>query len=108
VWSPREFKTGARSKEAVPLYKYISNRGLVFIENSLIQEKTSEDHTPPTGAGAAPCWRGSREIRVRSTENGSRFPAGALGPGHASVSCQCAGGKTAAGLAGTTDSAAFE
>jgi glycosyltransferase involved in cell wall biosynthesis len=32
-------------KGGMPLYKYISNRGLTFIENILIQEKMSEYHT---------------------------------------------------------------
>jgi glycosyltransferase involved in cell wall biosynthesis len=32
-------------KGGMPLYKYISNRGLTFIENILIREKMSEYHT---------------------------------------------------------------
>src|SRR5580658_10162716 len=32
-------------KGGMPLYKYISNRGLTFIENVLIKEKMSEYHT---------------------------------------------------------------
>jgi hypothetical protein len=35
----------AALKGAVPLYKSVSNRGLTFIENILVQEKTSEYHT---------------------------------------------------------------
>ena len=32
-------------KGGMPLYKYIANRGLTFIENILIGEKMSEYHT---------------------------------------------------------------
>ena len=44
VW-PRAFSAEARCKGGMPLYKYIANRGLTFIENMLIWEKMSEYHT---------------------------------------------------------------
>jgi glycosyltransferase involved in cell wall biosynthesis len=94
-------------KGGMPLCKYISNRGLTCIENMLIQEDAEISHRLP---GLEPPLAGeaTREIWIQSTGYGSRFRAGALGLGQARVSCLFAGGKTAAGSAGTTHTAVFE
>src|SRR6202012_1852506 len=44
VFASRILGRGAL-KGGMPLYKYIANRGLTFIENILIREKMSEYHT---------------------------------------------------------------